>query len=87
MPQFAINQEVEVRYSPTQPWYPGVVTGITPHGDGDCYIVSLDNPKPNRLQWTGISRPLANDSPVPETFVFTQTDKLAPGQLIKDRGA
>ena len=85
MPEFAINQEVDVRFSVPQPWYPGVVTSMTPNGA--CYVVALDAPVPTRLAWTGVSRPLGDDSLAPKTFVFVQTDKLAPEQLIKDRGA
>ncbi len=81
----AINQEVDVRYSTSQPWFPGVITGLTP--SGECYVVALDTPLPTRLQWTGITRPLGGDSLVSKTFVYVQTEKLAPDQLIKDRGA
>ncbi len=82
---FEIDQEVDVRYSITQPWYPAVVTGTTPNSE--CYTVALDAPLPTRLQWTGISRPLGNDSEVAQTLVFVQLDKLAPGQLMKNREA
>lgn len=81
MASFAINQPVDVRYATTTTWYPGVVTGLS--ADGCCYVVGLDAPKPTRIQWTGISRPLGDDSPIDQTLVYLQTEQLTPGAFIR----
>jgi len=83
--QFPVDTLVDVRYSPTTPWYPGVVTGISPNEF--WYVVTLDAPQPTRLEWTEIPRPLGDDSLVTQVNVYCHVEKLAPGQLIKARGA
>ena len=86
MPEFDTDDEVDVRFSTLRPWRPGVVTGLTPNGA--CYEVALDPPLPTREEWTAMMSSFGDgDELVSDTLVFTQLDKLAPGQLIKARGA
>ena len=72
---------VDVRADPALAWRPGQVGSQ----DDACWFVDLDTPYPTADEWSGVTRNYGGSEPVTKTAIWKQTEKLTPGDFIRER--